>query len=166
MRAISFFPVCARSNVSPSKVMAPPSAVSRKFRQRSSVVLPDPLGPRIATTSPRPSIQREFFTECSVVWVGQRQNPSWCLAVSITIPKPASRSVSTHWSVSISVGANTSGDSLPSPHSLSVNVLTVKWMNAVSSHCCQASCSGVGTSRAAMESFSSGVASPNATCFS
>ena len=35
-----------------SKVSWPASAVSRKLRQRSRVVLPEPEGPRMATTSP------------------------------------------------------------------------------------------------------------------
>ena len=45
------FRVCS-SIVSLSNVIVPPSAFSKKFRQRRSVVFPDPLGPRIAITSP------------------------------------------------------------------------------------------------------------------
>lgn len=120
----------------------------------------------IATTSPLPSIHRELRTECSVVSVGQRQNPSWCLAVSMTMRNPASLSTSTHWSVSIAVGKKRSGDSRPSPHSLPEKVLTVKWMKAVSSHCCQASCWGVGTRCAAISTLASESASPRSTYFS
>ena len=41
------------------------------------------------TTSPLPSFQGLFFTECSVYLLGQRQKPSWCLQVSIRPRMPA-----------------------------------------------------------------------------
>ena len=42
----------ALHSVSPATVMLPVSAVSRKFRQRSSVVLPEPDEPMMARASP------------------------------------------------------------------------------------------------------------------
>ena len=42
----------ALHSVSPATVIEPVSAVSRKFRQRSSVVLPEPEEPMIASASP------------------------------------------------------------------------------------------------------------------
>ena len=56
------------SNGSPSKIMVPASGRSKKFRQRRKVVFPEPLGPRIAVTSP-------LFTSRSIpsstVWVSK-----------------------------------------------------------------------------------------------
>jgi len=42
---------------------------------------------------------------------------------------PASRATCAHWRASSAVGLKTLSGSSPYPHSLSVNVLTVKWMN-------------------------------------
>jgi len=75
------------------------------------------------TISPFPLRQGLFLTECSVYFDSQRQNPSWCLQVRISPAMPASVAVPTIWSASNAVGANTSGDSSPYPHSLSVKVL-------------------------------------------
>ena len=82
------------------------------------------------TTSPLPSIQGLFFTECSVYLLGHKQNPSWCLQVKISPFKPASFITATHCSASKAVGLKTSGLSSPKPHSLSVKVLVVKCTNA------------------------------------
>src|SRR5699024_9673957 len=50
---------------SPSKVICPSSAISKKFMQRSRVVLPEPLGPRIATTSPLLTLKETPLSTCS-----------------------------------------------------------------------------------------------------
>jgi hypothetical protein len=57
----------------------------------------------------------------------------------MTIFIPASLSTLTHWSASSDDGLKSSGDSLPVPHSMSVNVLIVKWMKAVISSFCHSS---------------------------
>ena len=110
------------------------------------------------TTSPLPFFHGELATECLVVLVGQRQKPSWCLAVIIAILKPPSFSERTHCSQSSSVGLKTAGSSFPLPHSLPVNVLMPKCRKAVNSICCHANCCGVGTRREAISTFCSKVA--------
>jgi len=94
--------------------------------------------------SPLPFRQGLFLTECSVYLLGHRQKPSWCLAVRIIIFMPASLQTLTHCRLSSCVGLKMDGFSVPSPHSLSVKVLTVKCIKAMNSICCQASCCGVG----------------------
>jgi hypothetical protein len=44
-------------SATPSISTSPPSIRSRPERQLSSVVLPDPLGPMIATISPRGTVK-------------------------------------------------------------------------------------------------------------
>ena len=54
----------ALHSVSPATVMLPASAVSKKFKQRSSVVLPEPDDPMMARASPSASsneISRSTF---------------------------------------------------------------------------------------------------------
>ncbi len=107
-------------------------------------------GRRRRTRAPRRRLRRatgSTATECRVVFVGHRQNPSWCLAVSTMARKPASRAVRAHWRASSRDGAKIAGSSVPSPHSRSVNVLTPKWRNIASSSRCHASWDGVGTGR-------------------
>jgi hypothetical protein len=84
-------------------------------------------------------------TECVLNAVGQRQNPSWCLAVMTTPFMPASFITRTHCRASSAVGLKTSAGSSPWPHSLSVKVLGPKWMNPVNSRSCQASWRGEGS---------------------
>ena len=85
----------------------------------------------------------------ATVWLlwaeGQRQKPSWCLAVSMMPPMPAWLATSTHWRQSRALGANTSAASSPLPHSAPVNVLGPKWQNMFISMRCHASCASVGT---------------------
>src|SRR5215218_4552368 len=82
------------------------------------------------TTSPFPSFQWLFFTECLVYLLGHKQKPSWCLAVRIAPLNPASFKVCIHCSAFNSVGLNRVSDSLPSPHSRPVKVLVVKCIKA------------------------------------
>src|SRR5690606_41913498 len=56
------------------------------------------------TTSPFPSRHGELLTEWAVVSVGQRQKPSWCLAVRMAYRMPASLATLAHWRQSRSVG--------------------------------------------------------------
>src|SRR5699024_5537678 len=104
-----------------------------------------------ATTSPVPPFQGEEATEYSVVAVGHRQKPSWCLAVRMTYFAPMSRARRTHSSASRSLGAKTSGERGPSLHSLPAKVFTPKWKKTPNPSRCQASCSGVGARCAAAE---------------
>src|SRR5680860_415395 len=78
--------------------------------------------------SPLPSFQGEFLTECSVVFVGHRQKPSWCFAVIMMPFIPASLATCAHCLASSVEGLNCSGDSPPVPHSMFVNVFILKWM--------------------------------------
>src|SRR5689334_18306644 len=96
------------------------------------------------TTSPLPFFHGLDATECFVVFVCQRQNPSWCFAVRTTYLQPAVFAVRTHCRASSLVGLKTFGSSFPSPHSRSEKVLTPKWKNIPISASCQASCEGVG----------------------
>ena len=64
---------------------------------------------------------------CSVVFVGQRQNPSWCFATTTSPPMPPALHALTIWSALKSVGFSSAGSSLPYPHSRSVNVLSPQW---------------------------------------
>src|SRR5579872_5530174 len=74
------------------------------------------------TTSPLPERHELFATEWSVVLVGHRQKPSWCLQVRITPRIPASAKALTMASASKAVGLKTPGSSSPYPHSLLVKV--------------------------------------------
>jgi len=74
-----------------------------------------------------PSRHGLFLTECSVSFDGHRQNPSWCFAVRMRPARPPAFAAPTIWSASKSVGSKTLSGSSPYPHSLSVNVFTVKW---------------------------------------
>lgn len=87
------------------------------------------------------------MTECLVYLEGQRQNPSWCFAVSIINEIPASAATLAHWVVLSPVGLNIAGSSWPVPHSLSVNVLTPKWRNIMISLCCHFNWEYVGSGR-------------------
>src|SRR3954462_8289230 len=95
--------------------------------------------------SPLPFLYGLFFIECSVYWVGHKQNPSWCLQVRIICLKPVSFSTRAHCMASVPAGLNNFSLSLPRPHSRSVNVLMVKCTKALVSICCQASWLAVGT---------------------
>jgi len=74
--------------------------------------------------------ERFRATVCSVCFEGHRQKPSWCLAVRMMPRMPASFATRAHWRQSSSLGANSAGDSLPSPHSRPVNVFMLKCTNA------------------------------------
>src|SRR5216683_3531392 len=50
-----------KPTVSPSTRTSPPSYSARKLMHRSSVVLPEPLGPMIATISPRETVRDTSF---------------------------------------------------------------------------------------------------------
>ena len=52
-----------------------------------------------------------------------------------------------HWRGSRADGLKSWGDSVPSPHSRPVKVLTVKWTNSARSSRCQRSCAGDGRGR-------------------
>ena len=93
----------------------------------------------------------------SVYLLGQRQRPSWCLAVMITIRIPASRMTFTHWRASNAVGLKTEGLSVPVPHSRFVKVFVPKWTNAMNSRSCQLICRGEGTTCAAFRMMSPAV---------
>src|SRR5947207_12146756 len=57
----------------PSNVMMPASGVSRPLRQRSSVLLPEPLRPMMATTSPASTASE---TPLSTSWAPNRLETS------------------------------------------------------------------------------------------
>ena len=67
---------------------------------------------------------------------GQRQKPSWCLAVRIMREMLAAAAVAAHCAALRAVGLKTVGDSRPVPHSESVKVLGPKWRNIITSLCC------------------------------
>ena len=90
-----------------------------------------------------------FFTLCSVVRVGHRQKPSWCLAVSTSPFIPAAFTASTHWSQFSFFGSKIDSGSSPLPHSKSVNVLGLKCTKAYISMSNQSSCFCVGRTWAA-----------------
>jgi len=64
---------------------------------------------------------------------------------------PAALKACTHCRASKSIGLKRAGDSLPSPHSRSVNVFMPKCANAMNSRACQSSWFGEGTTREAFE---------------
>jgi hypothetical protein len=99
-----------------------------------------------------PSFQGLFLTLCSVNLLGQRQKPSWCLAVRIIRVTPAALAARTHCRQSSWVGLNSFSSSLPSPHSRSVNVFIPKWTKAETSSRCHAICRGVGRTSTALDS--------------
>ena len=66
----------------------------------------------------------------SVCLLGHRQKPSWCLQVRMRPFIPEALMASTHWSAFMPVGLKMAGFSVPSPHSLSVKVFTVKCTKA------------------------------------
>ena len=101
------------------------------------------------TTSPAAARNGDAATECLVVTVGQRQKPSWCLAVRISVLKPPALAARAHCMASSALGLKIAGNSLPSPQSRSVKVFTPKWAKSASSSRCQCSWAGVGRGRAA-----------------
>src|ERR1700748_3764857 len=60
---------------------------------------------------------------------------------------PATFAVRVHCLASSADGLKIDGDSVPSPHSRSVNVFTPKWRNSASSSRCHASCDADGRGR-------------------
>src|SRR5690606_21380673 len=54
---LGFSPALKETSGSPVKLTVPASAISKPFRQRSAVVLPDPEGPISATTSPECTVK-------------------------------------------------------------------------------------------------------------
>ena len=88
-------------------------------------------------------------TPSATVWVlsglGHRQNPSWCLAVTIIPFIPAAAAVAAHCRQSSCDGWKRSSGSEPVPHSNPLKVFGPKWQNMFISICCHSSCSAVGT---------------------
>ena len=103
---------------------------------------------------------------CSVVFVGQRQKPSWCLATTTKPRMPPSLHAPTIWSASNRVGFRSAGSSSPYPHSRSVKVFSPQWTMPMmsSSASRRMRCAGLGSGAAAAASAPSAAAT-TATVF-